>query len=120
MSHAIDGLLQWLKWPAALWFAVSIPQLLVADFALIRNALRADLAPFWLGLLAYLTVWWLVLRHRLWGQFLSTLLHELTHAIFAILTRLNTDPISPYDDGKDTISSGHLQFQVHENFKRQG
>ncbi|HCH66893.1 MAG: hypothetical protein CL927_09015 [Deltaproteobacteria bacterium] len=86
MSHAIDGLLQWLKWPAALWFALSIPQLFMADLALVRNTLRADLAPFWLGLMAYLAVWWLVLRHRLWGQFLSTLLHELTHAIFAILT----------------------------------
>ena len=86
MSDTIDSILQWLKWPVALWVALSVPQLVMADLALIRSTLRPDLAPFWLGLVGYLIVWWVVLRHRLWGQFLPTLLHELTHTLFAILT----------------------------------
>lgn len=86
MSRLIDAVLSWLKWPAAVFFALSIPQLLRADLGLLQASLRPGLAPFWGSAAAYVVLWWLVLRHRVWGSFLPTLLHELTHGLFALLT----------------------------------
>lgn len=82
----IDAVMSWLKWPAAAWVLLSVPQLARADLDLIRRSLRVELAPFWLGMAGYLVVWWLLLRRRIWGQFLPTLLHELTHGLFALIT----------------------------------
>jgi len=86
VTRTIDAILHWLKWPVALWVAVGVPQLLRADLALVQAGLRLELLPFWLGLVGYLAVWWTVLRHRGWGRLLPTLLHEVTHALFALLT----------------------------------
>jgi hypothetical protein len=86
MSRWIDTLMPWLKWPVTAWVLLSIPRLARADLDLVTGSLRADFAPFWLGLAGYLLLWWLILRRRLWGQFLPTLLHELTHGLFALLT----------------------------------
>ncbi|MDE0896383.1 MAG: M50 family metallopeptidase, partial [Planctomycetota bacterium] len=42
--------------------------------------------PFILGFAGYVLGWWLLFRRRGWGSALSTLEHELTHALFALLT----------------------------------
>ena len=86
MSRWIDAGMPWLKWPVAVWLLLSVPRLLAADLALITAALTWQTAPLWLGLAAYLAVWWLILRWRVWGRLLPTLLHELTHGLFAVLT----------------------------------
>ncbi|MFT5684329.1 MAG: hypothetical protein ACI8RZ_005270 [Myxococcota bacterium] len=86
MSRWIDAVMPWLKWPVAVWVLLSVPRLAVADLTLITSSFQAALAPFWLGLAGYLLAWWLLLRRRIWGQFLPTLLHELTHGLFALLT----------------------------------
>lgn len=86
MSRWIDAGLGWLKWPAAAWVLLSVPQLARADLALVTRCMTASFAPFWLGLVGYLVLWWFVLRRRAWGQFLPTLMHELTHGLLAILT----------------------------------
>ncbi|MDG1482471.1 MAG: M50 family metallopeptidase [Myxococcota bacterium] len=86
MARWIDAVMSWLKWPVAAWVLLSVPQLALADLDLIRRSLRTALAPFWLGMAGYLVVWWLLLRRQIWGQFLATLLHELTHGLFALLT----------------------------------
>ena len=86
MSRWIDAMMLWLKWPVAAWVVLSIPRLIRADLALITGSVSATTAPFWLGLLGYRVVWWGLLRRRGWGRFLPTLLHELTHGLFAVLT----------------------------------
>ena len=86
MSRWIDTALAWLKWPAAVWVALSIPRLAQVGLELLLDSLDADLAPFWLGVIGYLLVWGGLLRRRAWGSFLPTLLHELTHGLFAVLT----------------------------------
>ena len=42
--------------------------------------------PFILGFVGYVVGWWLLFRKRSWGSAFSTLEHELTHALFAVLT----------------------------------
>lgn len=86
MSRWIDTAMAWLKWPAAAWVALSVPRLALVDLDLLRDSLMMSLAPFWLGMVGYLLVWGGVLRQRVWGSFLPTLLHELTHGLFAVLT----------------------------------
>jgi len=86
MSRWIDTALAWLKWPAAAWVLLSVPRLAEVDLALLLDSMRSSLAPFWLGMAGYLVVWGGLLRRRTWGSFLPTLLHELTHGLFAVLT----------------------------------
>ena len=86
VTQWINRLLSWLKWPTAVWLALCLPQLIVADLTLVQRGPAAHATPFWLGVTGYLILWHLVLRRRLWGSFLPTLSHELTHALFALLT----------------------------------
>lgn len=86
MPLLIDRVLFWLKWPAAVFFLLSIPQLLRADLALLRASAQPAMLPFWAGMAVYLALWWSILRWRVWGSLLPTLLHELTHGLFAVLT----------------------------------
>ena len=86
MTRVINRLLSWLKWPTAVWLALCVPRLVRADVALVTGGLAAQAAPFWIGVASYLVLWGLVLRRRVWGSFLPTLSHELTHGLFALLT----------------------------------
>ena len=86
MAPRIDGVLGWLKWPVAVWVMLSIPQLLEADIALIKQSMHPTFGPFWVGFVGYLCLWWTVFRYRGWGMLLPTILHELTHGLFAALT----------------------------------
>lgn len=86
MAAFFDRLLGYLKWPVALLALAALPGLALAlrDTALLL-AQRLPV-PFLLGLFGYLLAWWLLLRRPLVGSWFSTLEHELTHALFALLT----------------------------------
>lgn len=88
VSHFLDTLVNMLKWPTALAALLLLPSCVVAVARLV-GAIVAQPAPMaWFGVGAgsYWLAWRLLLRRPLLGSFLPTLEHELTHALFALLT----------------------------------
>jgi hypothetical protein len=88
MAGYIDRALALLKWPVAILALLTLPGLYRALASLTLSVARspAPLYLFLLGLTGYLAAWWLVLRRPSLGSWFSTLEHELTHALFALLT----------------------------------
>lgn len=88
-SNRIDQVIEWLKWPAAI-FALAVTPMLV--WALIRvlglsiTNLNSNLIPFVAGMIGLVFLWRRWLGKSRWGSFLITLEHESTHALFALLT----------------------------------
>jgi hypothetical protein len=87
-SWHIDRIVNWLKWPVAAVAVLLLPNSVLASLDLLRKVV-ADPRPVWpllAGLGLYGLVWWRFLRRPVFGSFVSTLEHELTHAIFALVT----------------------------------
>ena len=51
-----------------------------------RELASERLTPFVTGFLGYTIAWWILFKRYFMGSWLSTLEHELTHGLFAILT----------------------------------
>lgn len=86
MPHLLflSTLLQFLKWPVALAALVFLPSALWALGYQVAMDLGA-LAIVLTGVALYALIWWWLIRH--WTvSWLSTLEHEITHGIFALLT----------------------------------
>ena len=88
MSESIDRLLNLLKWPCAIVAVLLLPGSVLALIDLLAQVASAPMPilPFVGGFLVYALLWWLFFRQRVFGALFSTLEHELTHAIFALLT----------------------------------
>jgi hypothetical protein len=88
VAAAIDRALALLKWPIALVALVLLPGSATALGATAHAVIDryAPLFPLLYGFVGYGALWWFVLRRPAWGSLLSTLEHEVTHAIFALLT----------------------------------
>ena len=86
-ADGIDNALQLLRWPVALLLPVTIVPTAGACLSLVQSMVFAPgpILPFSVGLLAYLALWIATIR-RWRTTWLSTLEHELTHALFALLT----------------------------------
>jgi hypothetical protein len=78
----------WLKWPVAVVALLLLPYSVLASFDLLKSIVSAPkpVLPLLIGLIVYVVLWWRFFRRPIFGSFLSTLEHELTHALFAILT----------------------------------
>ena len=87
LSFAVDRLVGWLKWPTAAIALLLLPGIALALWELIKRVLSspAPILPFLGGAVAYVILWRLVLRHRIFGTYFSTLEHELTHAVLSKL-----------------------------------
>jgi hypothetical protein len=87
MSDRIDVGFVWLKWPFAVLSIVLLVPAIEACFAVLIGCVREPrpILPFVGGVGVYLLLWlWLI---RWWRTtFFSTLEHELTHSLFAVLT----------------------------------
>ena len=109
----VDRLLRWLKWPFAILAVLVLPSVVVECW---RQAhllgSHAGLYPvFVLGGLAYILGWMLWFRKRVWGSAFTTLEHELTHALFGLLTfRLIRGIRISWSDG------GHVRFRGEANW----
>ena len=108
ISNIFDTSLDLLKWPTAIAAVVVLPGTIQALWQLlgqITNA-PAPLYPFLIGFIGYFLAWKFFFRHHFTGSFLSTLEHELTHAIIAIATFHPVTGISSSwkDGGKMTYS----------------
>ncbi len=88
VSHLLDTLVNLLKWPAALAAVLLLPACVVAVANLAWTIAHEPAPMMWFGIGAasYWLAWRLLLRRPLLGSFLPTLEHELTHALFALLT----------------------------------
>ncbi len=87
ISVWIDWIFAWLKWPAALLMLVLLPGAIAAMLALLGRiaAQPATMLVFFGGLVVYGALWWAWFRRSRFTFFLA-LEHELTHALFALLT----------------------------------
>lgn len=88
VSHQLDRVLRWLKWPVAIAAVLLLLPSLIAVVSLLGAILAAPrpLLPFLAGFGGYGLVWWAWLRRPIFGSFVSTMEHELTHALFALAT----------------------------------
>jgi hypothetical protein len=87
ISDRIDTFVDWLKWPVAIATVVLLVPTALACFELILlcGRLPEPILPFLGGAGLYLLVWLATIR-RWRATFLSTIEHEFTHALFAMLT----------------------------------
>lgn len=88
VSHFLDTLVNILKWPTAAAALLLLPSCVVAVARLTGTIVGKPAPMLWFGVGAasYWLAWRLLLRRPLLGSFLPTLEHELTHALFALLT----------------------------------
>ena len=88
LSQHVDLVVKWLKWPAAVVALLLLPNSGSALVELVRQVVTypKPILPVLVGLGGYIVLWWWLFRRPLLGTFLSTLEHELTHALFAVLT----------------------------------
>jgi len=113
LSTPINAGLTVFKWPLGLGMLVILPG---AAWALVDSVLGllADPAPVWplmSGLVGYIIAWHFLFKRRWVGSAFSTLEHELTHALFALLT------FHPVTGLKTTWSQGgHTLFRGPGNW----
>ena len=102
MSGTLDRLLSFLKWPVAVIFVFLTPGTLVATWGILSSAFGNPLPilPLVSGALAYSLAWAFIFNKAKWGTWFSTLEHELTHVLFALLTFHKVKGISvTYNEG---------------------
>lgn len=77
-----------LKWPTALLMAWSLPAavMLLWHFIVTQQYTFQNFPPIIIGLVGYMILWYLIFRRQAVGSYLSTLEHECTHALFAVMT----------------------------------
>ena len=87
IADGIDRFFHWTRWPIAVLLVLLILPAASACLSLLTAIVKAPkpIMPFAGGMCLYLMIWTIILRH--WrATWVSTLEHELTHALFAILT----------------------------------
>lgn len=84
----MDRTLSFFKWPFALFMLWSTPASawLLWDFFAGLTYSFDSFPPMLIGFAGYLLLWLLIFRRQELGSYVSTLEHEVTHAIFALLT----------------------------------
>lgn len=87
-SDRIDLVIESLKWPCATMSAILLPLLVWGLFPLALRILSGplNLVPLAIGTAGFIFVWRRWLGKSRIGVWLITLEHELTHALFAVMT----------------------------------
>jgi len=108
-----NGALAILKWPLALLLVcLSLDVLLVLLDLLERATVKSNhIAPFISGFVLYLVGWWLVFKRVFMGSWFSTLEHELTHGLFAVLTFHKVLEVK-----SSYVSGGHIKYAGSGNW----
>lgn len=95
-----------LRWPIGIAALIGLPS---AVRGLIRLGQSFDVHtwwPLWTALAATVALWFIWWRHARWGRFITTIEHEVLHAIVAMLTLIPVREMKVREDG-----SGHVLFQ---------
>lgn len=115
MSATIDRIFGWIKWPVAVVHVCLLPGAawaFVSALGLV-GAHAGDMIPFFAGFGLYGALWWLAFRRYGWGSWASTLEHELTHALFALLTFHRVTKITAsWHDGGATSFRGRGNWLI--------
>lgn len=112
-SQRVDLLVNWLKWPVAVAALLLLPYSALASLRLLKTIIDdpKPVMPLVIGLVVYVALWWRFFRRPIFGTFLSTLEHELTHALFAIITFHKVTGLRA-----TWRSGGHMTFQGTGNW----
>lgn len=110
LTWIIDLALALIKWPIALLALLVLPFAADAFWDSLTQLTMNGIGPndFLMGALVYFVAWLFIFRSKLVGSYLSTLEHELTHALFATLTlhRVKGLKVTGYEGGHITYSGG--------------
>lgn len=99
------------KWPVAIMVAVCTPAAVLAFCQLLHSAWDVDLwmAPFGIGFFVG-GIFWLIFRRTKIVKFLSTMEHEMTHAIAAWITFVPVIELRSTDGTTGSDSLGHVRL----------
>ncbi|MBT6433519.1 MAG: hypothetical protein HOK28_10530 [Deltaproteobacteria bacterium] len=95
------------KWPLAFLMIYLLPDSILEMLELLeKSELESDqVAPFIYGFLGYFAAWFVLFKRYFMGSWLSTLEHELTHGLFAVITfHKITELKTSY------LSGGHIRY----------
>lgn len=112
MASLLNRFISLCKWPLAVILLLLLPTLLQQFWAVIKHMTAHVLHYQWLlvGAGVYGVRWFLGLRHSTMMRWFSTLEHELTHAMVAILTLNRVTGLNA------THTGGVMQFQGFGNW----
>ena len=102
-----------LKWPLALFMIYLLPDSMLVMIELLESSELDSLrvAPFIYGFVGYTILWWLLFKRYFMGSWLSTLEHELTHGLFAVLTLHKVIEVKT-----SYLSGGHIRYSGGGNW----
>ncbi len=86
MTLWIDRVINFCKWPVALFSISNLWYLLLKDLGLVLHTVNSGHIYFWLGTIVYLLIWRFFFSSRLFGSWLPTFIHECVHVLFAWCT----------------------------------
>ena len=114
LARTCDSALHFLKWPLGLCSAALVPGALLACLELLGTmSLSGRWGAVLAGIAAYGTLWLLIFRKRFAGSAFSTLEHEVTHALFALMTFHRVTRIrTSWDDGGVTHFRGRGNWLI--------
>lgn len=113
LSQHVDRVVNWLKWPAAVLAVLLLPNSVQASLELVRKIVAEPkpVLPLLGGLGLYVFLWWRLFRRAIFGSFLPTLEHEVTHAVFALATLHKVTGLRA-----TWRSGGHVSYQGTGNW----
>ena len=111
MRNLLGFILVLVKWPLAIAVALCTPATAVAFWQLLCGAWAAAVwkSPFGIGFIVAGIAWLLFSRTKIVG-FLSTMEHELTHAIAAWMTFVPVIELRSTDGTTGSDSMGHVRL----------
>ena len=106
MAVVIDRIMALLKWPVALLSVLALPSLIPLLWSVSQGLV--DHLYFVVGLGLYFFLWRFFFSSRHMGSWFPTLMHELTHGLFAVLTlhQIRSLNATWSEGGEITISGG--------------
>lgn len=101
------------KWPMALFMLYLLPDSVLAMLELLeRSEMESvQVAPFIYGFLGYAAGWFILFKRYFVGSWISTLEHELTHALFALITFHKILEVKT-----SYLSGGHIRYSGGGNW----
>ena len=112
----INSFINTLKWPVAFLMAWSLPAslLLLWNFITTQQYSIHNIPPILIGLAGYFFLWLLIFKRPMVGSYLTTLEHECTHALFAILTGHSVKGmhVTAHDGGQVQFKGGEGNWLI--------
>ncbi len=102
-----------IKWPLALFMLYLLPDSALEMLSLLEDSQleSPQVAPFITGFVGYTIAWFILFKRYFMGSWLSTLEHELTHGLFALLTLHKILEVkTSYNSG------GHIRYSGSGNW----